>query len=148
MTAPAISDAPILPPGEFVTIPVLAAHPLVASLAMCDVRLFNNSLYPWAILIPRIDGARNMLSLSTPRRMDLMREIEQVERAMAVLFPHDQTNIAAIGNIAPQLHVHIVMRRESHAAWPGPVWGGPSENYAPDAQEEMVAKIYKELWAA
>jgi diadenosine tetraphosphate (Ap4A) HIT family hydrolase len=125
----------------FETIPALAAHREIINLKLSDVRLFGNRLYPWAILIPRRENVKNMLGLSMDDRLQLMRETALVEAAMTSIFPHDQTNVAAIGNLAPQLHVHIVMRREGDPDWPTTVWNNHSEPYAAAEAEETARKI-------
>jgi diadenosine tetraphosphate (Ap4A) HIT family hydrolase len=125
----------------FEIIPGLAAHPEIMNLELSNVRLFNNRLYPWAILIPRRENAKNMTFLSMDDRLQLMRETALVETAMASIFQHDQTNVAAIGNLAPQLHVHIVMRRQGDPDWPTTVWNNHSEPYGAAEAEDVARRI-------
>jgi diadenosine tetraphosphate (Ap4A) HIT family hydrolase len=111
------------------------------NLKLSNVRLFGNRLYPWAILIPKRENTKNMTALSMDDRLQLMREIALVENSMARIFQHDQTNVAAIGNLAPQLHVHVVMRRQGDPDWPTTVWNNHSEPYAPGEAEDAARKI-------
>lgn len=113
----------------FELFPALAEDEFIIDLELCNVRLENNRLYPWILLIPRREGARNMLFLSMDDRLQLMREIALAERAMAGLFPCDQINVAMIGNLTPQLHAHVLCRRTCDPEWPDTVWNKRSEPY-------------------
>jgi diadenosine tetraphosphate (Ap4A) HIT family hydrolase len=90
----------------------------------------NNALFPWVILVPRVDAAREVIDLDDAGRHALMDEIALVSSAMQTLFTPDKLNIAALGNMVPQLHVHIIARFIRDTAWPNPVWGKGSEPYA------------------
>jgi diadenosine tetraphosphate (Ap4A) HIT family hydrolase len=120
--------------------PGLAGKDFVTDLELCNVRFENNRFYPWVFLIPRRENVKNMTFLSMDDRLQLMREIALVEKAMASVFPHDQTNVAMIGNRTPQLHVHVLCRRKGDPDWPGTVWDGRSEPYP---EEEKLAAIEK-----
>lgn len=119
------------------------SQPLV-SLALCEARLQLDARYPWLILIPRIEGARELEDLSSQDRSRLLDELVAAGaavRAMGEVLgrPVAKLNIAMLGNVTPQLHAHVVGRRPDDAAWPGPVWGnGESLNYAPEALERAV----------
>lgn len=78
-------------------------------------------------------------------RLQLMREMALCEEVMQESFPCDQTNVAAIGNKCPQLHVHILCRKIDDADWPTTVWNNHSEPYTLEAKEEMIAKIKKAI---
>ncbi len=100
----------------------------LASLALCEVRLQRDARFPWLILIPRLAGAREIEDLSPPDRVRLMDEIVLAGAAVRAIGealgrPVAKLNVGALGNLTPQLHVHIVGRRPDDAAWPGPVWG-------------------------
>lgn len=112
--------------------PRLAAVTLpVLELELCSLRLMNDSRWPWLILVPRVAAMREMIDLDAVNHALLWREIERCSRALrAACNPH-KLNVAALGNVVAQLHVHIIGRFESDSAWPAPVWGrGEAEPYA------------------
>ena len=83
----------------------------------------NDSRFPWLILVPEREGAREIHELTPADRAVLIEEIARVGEVMARLFQPDKLNVGALGNIVPQLHVHVVARFAADPAWPGPVWG-------------------------
>ena len=104
--------------------PQLAADTVdVCDLPLTKVRLMNDSTYPWVILVPRQPNLREMHDLEPVDQRALMAEITHVSKVMQAHFKADKMNVAALGNMVPQLHVHIIARYEDDAAWPGPVWG-------------------------
>lgn len=95
---------------------------------LCQVRLQDDARFPWLILIPRVAGAVELEDLSAEDRTRLMDEIlragHQVRRlGQAAARPVDKLNVAALGNVTVQLHVHVVGRRRDDSLWPDPVWG-------------------------
>ena len=129
----------------FSLVPGLAQKEFVCDLPFCRVLFEDNVNYPWIFLVPRKEGVRNMLNLTTNERMILMKEIEICEHAMDNLFHPTQTNVAMIGNKTPQLHIHVICRFESDPAWPGTVWSEIAKPYANEDKEKMVQKIKKEI---
>lgn len=113
----------------------------VGELALCSVLLMDDARFPWLILVPRIAGMRELLDLDDASRTDLYAEIDRVSRAIRELYTPDKQNIAALGNVVEQLHVHVIARYRSDAAWPRPVWGhGDRIAYAePAAIERLIA---------
>jgi len=109
----------------------------LGDLALCHVRLAADARFPWLILIPRVDGARELEDLADGERDVLMEEVlraGQAARAVAEALgrPARKLNVAQLGNVTPQLHVHVIARRSDDAAWPQPVWGvGMAEAYTP-----------------
>ena len=104
--------------------PQLAADTThVASLSLCDVLLMNDANYPWLVLVPRVDGMRDVIDLDDEAQLALMREIAAASRALRTLFAPHKLNVAALGNMVAQLHVHVIARQTDDAAWPTPVWG-------------------------
>ncbi len=95
----------------------------VGTLPLCQLLLMNDGRFPWCILVPRIAGLRDLHDVPHDRRIDLFDEIERVSKALEHLGPTDKMNVAALGNMVPQLHVHVIARTTTDAAWPGPVWG-------------------------
>lgn len=125
--------------------PALQQKDYVCDLPFCKVLFEDNALCPWIFLVPRKENIRNMLDLTTQERLTLMQEIEVAEKAMVHLFNPTQTNIAMIGNLTPQLHVHIICRYESDPYWPGTIWNQPGHPYNKQAKQEIINRIQKEI---
>jgi diadenosine tetraphosphate (Ap4A) HIT family hydrolase len=121
----------------------LATSTPLASLALCEARLQGDARFPWVVLIPRVPGARELEDLTAADRARLMEEIllaGAAARAMgqAAGRPVAKLNVGLLGNVTPQLHVHVVGRRPDDAAWPGPVWGrGAAEAYGTERLAKM-----------
>ncbi|GAB1407189.1 HIT domain-containing protein [Thermomonas brevis] len=127
----------------FVLHPQLAADThLVAALPLCDARLMNDANHPWLVLVPRIAGAVEMIDLTDAQRTHLRREIDQVAAALRDAVRPDKLNIATLGNMVQQLHVHVIARYRHDVAWPKPVWGAaPAQPYAADALAERIEML-------
>jgi diadenosine tetraphosphate (Ap4A) HIT family hydrolase len=127
--------------------PKLAADTLVlGDLALCRVLLMNDANYPWLILVPRREGAVEIIDLAEDDRTRLMTEIADVSRALRDHTRCDKLNVAALGNAVPQLHVHVIARFRDDAAGPNPVWGrAPAKAYAPGAQEKLANAMHAAL---
>lgn len=111
------------------------------------VLLMNDANTPWCILVPERDGISEIHDLSPEDQTQLMRETVGLSEALARSFGADKINIGALGNLVPQLHVHVVVRFRNDAAWPGPVWGNaPARPYGEREAEAMKERI-KELFA-
>jgi diadenosine tetraphosphate (Ap4A) HIT family hydrolase len=109
---------------SFALDPRLAADThAIGALPFSDLLLMDDARFPWVILLPRIAGARELIDLDEGDQRLLLGEIDRVARALESLFNPDKLNIAALGNVVPQLHVHVIARFTSDAAWPNPVWG-------------------------
>jgi diadenosine tetraphosphate (Ap4A) HIT family hydrolase len=120
----------------------------VADLPLCRVRATRDANYPWLILVPRRSGATEITDLAAADRAQLMIEIDRAARALRAVVPCDKLNVAALGNMVPQLHVHIIARRVSDAAWPRPVWGAVAARaYDPSALSAFVAALRGALTA-
>lgn len=115
---------------------------LIGDLPLTRVLLRNDSRFPWLILVPRRAGATELFDLSSLDQRVLMEEMSSVAAALASHERADKMNVATLGNIVPQLHVHVIARHAGDAAWPGPVWGaGAAEPYADDAVTEHTAQL-------
>jgi diadenosine tetraphosphate (Ap4A) HIT family hydrolase len=113
----------------------------VRDLALSRLLAMNDANFPWLILVPRRVGVSEIIDLGDEQAL-LMNEISLVSRALKEETRCDKLNVAAIGNMVPQLHIHIVARRKDDAAWPKPVWGAvPRRVYEADAMERFVAAI-------
>lgn len=121
--------------------PALQKKDYICDLPFCTVLFEDNKNYPWIFLVPRKDNVKSMRDLTHEEHLLLMNEIEQAEHAMASLFNPTQTNVAMIGNITPQLHVHIICRFEGDKAWPGTVWSEKAEPYSLQEKQEIIQKI-------
>ena len=106
----------------------LSSSEPLASLKLCEARLQIDARFPWVVLIPRRSGARELEHLANGDRAQLMEEIIAAGSAVraigaAIGRPVEKLNVGALGNVTPQLHIHVVGRRADDEAWPGPVWG-------------------------
>ena len=95
----------------------------VGDLPLSRLLIIKDSNYPWLLLVPRRAGASDLLDLNDVEQAQLTTEINRVSKALKDITKPDKLNVAALGNVVPQLHVHIIARRISDAAWPRPVWG-------------------------
>ena len=110
------------------------------------VLLINDANYPWLLLVPRRPGAVEIIDLDGEQQDQLMDEIAMLSRVLKDVTGCDKLNIAAIGNVVPQLHIHIVARRKGDAAWPKPVWGAaPARAYDDAARDKLIAAIRGEI---
>lgn len=119
---------------------------VLGQLDLCAVLLMPDANYPWLILVPQRENISEIYQLSEADQQQLMRESSQVSRMLAELFEADKINVAALGNMVPQLHVHHVVRYKTDAAWPAPVWGAlPVKKYDDVALQEVQKRLQKAL---
>lgn len=130
---------------DFVLDPAFVASSVgLGDLPLCHARLQADARYAWVVLIPRLSDLRELEDLTPTGRSLLMEETVLAGAAVRAIGealgrPVEKLNFAALGNVTPQLHVHVVGRRADDAAWPGPVWGvGKSEGYDPAALAKAV----------
>jgi diadenosine tetraphosphate (Ap4A) HIT family hydrolase len=118
----------------------------VADWPLSRVLLMNDARYPWLILVPRRADATEVHDLSVEDRTALIEEAARASKGMKKLATCAKINIGALGNLVPQLHIHIVARNPDDAAWPAPVWGvGKSVPYAQDAAERLLVQLRSNL---
>jgi diadenosine tetraphosphate (Ap4A) HIT family hydrolase len=118
----------------------------VGDLPLSRLLLNNDANYPWLLLVPRRAGAHEIIDLGEKDRSQLMIEIARTSRALKNITACHKLNVAAIGNVVPQLHVHVVARRRDDPAWPKPVWGAaPARNYDLAEREGFIAALRREL---
>jgi diadenosine tetraphosphate (Ap4A) HIT family hydrolase len=116
---------------------------------LCRVVLMNDSNYPWLILVPRLEDLRDFHDVPAERQPALSAEIGRASRALQSLFKAHKMNVAALGNVTPQLHIHVIARQSTDAAWPRPVWGvAPAAPYDPIQLGNTIAAIQAALNAA
>lgn len=114
----------------------------VIDLKLCEVRLMDDANHPWLVLVPRVAGAVEILDLDDAQRTQLTKEIDAAARALKALFKPHKLNVAALGNLVPQLHVHVIARYTDDIAWPRPVWGAANARaYAPEDLVERVGAL-------
>jgi len=109
----------------------------ITRLPLCRVLLMNDRRFPWVILVPERENVREIHELPPEDRAQLIEEIARVGEALQRLFEPDKLNVGALGNVVPQLHIHVVARADSDDAWPGPVWGSGAA--VPYSDEELPA---------
>ncbi|REC94637.1 HIT domain-containing protein [Kushneria indalinina] len=128
----------------------LAADTLfVASLELCELRLMNDARFVWALLVPQRDNIRESFELPEHERTQLWQEVDLLSAFMQYHTGADKMNIGALGNMVPQLHVHVIARSREDAAWPGPVWGAgqaqPLEEDARQARLRLLQRFVDEI---
>lgn len=131
---------------HFTIHPKLAADTyLIGELPLSSVLLMNDARYPWVILVPRVPDATEIHMLSESDQQQLIKESSSLSEFILEHFPVTKMNVAVLGNIVPQLHVHHIGRNEKDPAWPGPVWGhSPALPYA-KAEAEKTIKLFQKL---
>jgi diadenosine tetraphosphate (Ap4A) HIT family hydrolase len=119
----------------------------IGDLPLCRVLVIKDAHYPWLLLVPRRHEAVEIIDLDEVEQSQLMTEISRVARALKEVTRCDKLNIAALGNLVPQLHVHVIARRSSDAAWPRPVWG-VMPPLAHDAEEvqTFISALRRKIW--
>lgn len=114
----------------------------IGRLPLCQVLLMNDSRYPWLILVPNRENLFEPYHLSEEDRLQLSKESNWVLERMADFYAAKSMNVAALGNVVAQLHVHHIARFENDPAWPGPVWGhSAAVPYSAEALEQRVHEL-------
>jgi len=112
---------------------------LVSELENCSLRLLDDTRWPWLILVPRIEGVEEWHTLTKGQRIMIDDEVARVASALKTMTGCEKINIASIGNMVRQLHIHVIARDEGDANWPGPVWGyGERESYAQENATSFI----------
>lgn len=119
---------------------------VVGDFPLCRLLLMNDANYPWFILVPRREGIREIFELSHRDQDQLLRESSQLSKVLMHHFNAEKLNIAALGNIVPQLHIHHIARNRNDQAWPKPVWGHSlSRPYSQLDQQKVVFTVIEHL---
>ena len=119
---------------------------VLGDMALCRVLLMRDHRFPWTILVPRIGGLRDFHDLPREQALTLFDEVGHVSRALVDAFAAEKINVAALGNQVPQLHVHVIGRYATDAAWPGPVWNvGVVENPDLDVVTQRLSVLREAL---
>ncbi|MFK7988161.1 MAG: HIT domain-containing protein [Sandaracinaceae bacterium] len=117
---------------------------LLGPLPLCQARLHRDARYPWVRLVPARPAIREIHTMDPTDRAQLLDEVVAVSAAMESALGAEKMNVAALGNICPQLHMHVVARYAADDAWPGPIWGvHPPLEYIGEAWQTRVALLTK-----
>ena len=123
-------------------------HP-VASWPLSELRLMDDANHPWLILVPRVVEAVELVDLSPQQQAELLREVGVASRLLQSVFEPHKLNIAALGNLVPQLHVHVIARFEQDPAWPAPVWGRvEARPYTPEILLQRITLLREAMTPA
>ena len=117
----------------------------ITKLKLCSVRLINNSKFPWIILIPNRKNITDISELKSIDQILLMKEIVNCSKLMKKIFKTKKLNIEKIGNIVPQLHIHIIARYLKDSTWPLSVWVTKGKPYLKNSLEKIVKQLKKEF---
>ena len=134
-------------PGPFQLDPRLAAEShAITEWPLCHLRLVDDARFPWLLLVPRVAGAREIHALSPNRTERCVGEMTRAAAALERACDAEKMNVAALGNVVAQLHVHVVARFAADAAWPGPVFGVPGRlARTPSQREALLARVVAAL---
>ena len=143
-----MTDSPPVSPPEWFLHPQLEQDTkTVGDLALSRLLISNDANYPWLLLVPRRPGASEIIDLDAADQRQLMAEIATVSQALRAITACDKLNVAAIGNVVPQLHVHVVARWRDDPAWPKPVWGAvPARACDPVERKRLIAALRGKIW--
>lgn len=118
----------------------------IGRLGLCQLLMMDDSQYPWFILVPEKGDIREIYQLGKLERQILTEESSYLAENLAVLYKADKMNIAAIGNLVPQLHIHHIVRYETDKAWPAPIWGKfEAIPYTQQQIAETIARVKEQL---
>ena len=113
----------------------------ITELSLCTLRLNDNSKFPWLILIPKRKNKTDISELNSKDQFLFMKEIVFISNCMKKLFKTSKLNVEIIGNIVPQLHIHIISRSKKDETWPLSVWVVKGKNYKKQSAEKLIEKI-------
>lgn len=114
----------------------------ITDLPLTMVRLINDVHYPWLILVPKVANVTEVIDLSASQQAQLWQESAMISEVLTQLFTPDKLNIAALGNMVPQLHIHHIVRYREDVSWPKPIWGQVSAKpYSYQAADEQIKLI-------
>ncbi|KRO56304.1 MAG: HIT family hydrolase [Pelagibacteraceae bacterium BACL5 MAG-120705-bin12] len=114
---------------------------LITNLKLCSIRLIDNAKFPWIILIPKRKNITDISELNSKDQMLLMKEIVHCSKLMKKIFKTKKLNVEKIGNIVPQLHIHIIARSKNDSSWPLSVWVVKGESYSAAQLEKILKKL-------
>ena len=119
----------------------------IGDLPLSRVLVIRDSNYPWLLLVPRRPDVGEIIDLDEVEQAQLMTEVSRTARALKEITKCDKLNIAALGNMVPQLHLHIIARRTGDAAWPRPVWGAvPAVPHDAAEVQHFISALRRKIW--
>jgi diadenosine tetraphosphate (Ap4A) HIT family hydrolase len=119
----------------------------IGDLPLCRVLVIKDAHYPWLLLVPRRPKISEIIDLEEVEQAQLMTEVSRVARALKDVTKCDKLNIAALGNLVPQLHVHVIARRAGDVAWPRPVWGVmPPLPHDVEEVQVFISALRRKIW--
>ncbi|WP_244474019.1 HIT family protein [Rhizobium sp. Leaf321] len=119
---------------------------LIATLDLCQLRIQNDSRWPWLVMVPQRADMTEIFELSEADQAHLAAEVNQVAAALKEITGATKINVGALGNIVRQLHVHVIARFEGDANWPGPIWGyGSAEPYDGEKRQALMNRLMEKL---
>ncbi len=135
--------------SQFTLDPQLEGDSLpLLELDLCIVRLMNDATYPWVLMVPKQDGLAELIDLSIEDQHRLTDEIRIVSTALQSVSRCDKLNVAALGNMVRQLHIHVIARFVGDVAWPGPIWGKvPAVAYQGATRDALIASLKTAIMA-
>ena len=120
----------------------------IAELPLCKLLLCNDATYPWFILVPRANEVQDIYQLEWQEQQQLLNESSMISELLMQEFNGDKMNVAALGNVVPQLHIHHVVRFKGDPAWPKPIWGQvPITPYSEQALKKMIERMQSKVSA-
>ena len=118
---------------------------LIAELKLCSIRLIDNAKFPWIILIPKRKNITDISELNSKDQILLMKEIVHCSNLMKKIFKTKKLNVEKIGNIVPQLHIHIIARTIKDSTWPLSVWVTKGKSYTKELQKKIINRLKKDF---
>jgi diadenosine tetraphosphate (Ap4A) HIT family hydrolase len=120
----------------------------IAELPLCKLLLCNDSAYPWFILVPRVENVQDIYQLDWQDQQQLLNESSMLSELLMQEFNGDKMNVAALGNVCPQLHIHHIVRFKTDVSWPKPIWGQQALTpYSQDEFSDIKQRIFNKLTA-
>lgn len=121
---------------------LLSDTEIIGELPLCRALLMNDSQFPWVILVPRLQNISEIYQLNTKQREQLHSESHFISQAMMSYFKGDKLNVAALGNLVSQLHLHHIVRFQNDSLWPQPVWGNiPAQPYDAEPLKHRLSQL-------
>ena len=119
----------------------LKSSHFIADLKLCNIRLIDNEKFPWVILIPKRKNITDISELNSKDQILLIKEIVYVSKIIKKIFKTSKLNVEKIGNIVPQLHIHIIARKKNDSSWPLSVWVVKGKPYSMKVLDKVIKKI-------
>ena len=113
----------------------------ITDLKLCNIRLIDNEKFPWVILIPKRKNITDISELNSKDQILLIKEIVYVSKIIKKIFKTSKLNVEKIGNIVPQLHIHIIARKKNDSSWPLSVWVVKGKPYPVKVLDKIIKKI-------